>query len=303
MGQTLAETIKEATRWHLLENNGLLLAQCVRAVGWIGGTVPELTEQEGIIELPICDVAGGGFACGVALSGRRPIFIVRYQGFMWYDCASLINYAAKSKGIWNVPCPVFIRSIAMEGKGIGPVASSSQHGMFMRPPGCLVVAPMTPGEWTEAWLWYHMHDDPMYVSEHRMSFNIDYEMPNRIRPDSKITILAISSARLSAIKAIEVLDSMDIPCDLIHVTWLKPFNILSVMEESLAKTKLGVVFDSDFSISGPSRSIAYELMHITGAKVHAVGLEDRTCGVATAKENCVISKDGIISTVKNLLGE
>ena len=36
----------------------------------------------------------------------------------------IINYACKSKEIWKVPCPVFVRGIAMEG-GIGPVAGSS----------------------------------------------------------------------------------------------------------------------------------------------------------------------------------
>ena len=42
MGQaTLAETIREISRKHLEENNGLLLGQCVSAVGWINGTVPD----------------------------------------------------------------------------------------------------------------------------------------------------------------------------------------------------------------------------------------------------------------------
>ena len=46
----VAETIKKNTRKHL-ENGGLFYGQCVSAVGWIGGTVPEMTEEEGIIEL------------------------------------------------------------------------------------------------------------------------------------------------------------------------------------------------------------------------------------------------------------
>ena len=40
---TVAETIREITRKHLA-GGGVALGQCLTAVGWVGGTVPELTE-------------------------------------------------------------------------------------------------------------------------------------------------------------------------------------------------------------------------------------------------------------------
>ena len=46
----------------------------------------------------------------------------------------ILNYACKSKEIWNVPCPIFIRGIAMEGS-IGPVAGSSHYSLYYRMPG------------------------------------------------------------------------------------------------------------------------------------------------------------------------
>ena len=98
---TVAETISELTREHLQKNNGLALGQCLTAVGWVGGTVPQMREEDGLVELPATDVAGSGFAVGVALAGRRPIYIVRYQGFQWYNAVSVVNYAAKSKHIWG----------------------------------------------------------------------------------------------------------------------------------------------------------------------------------------------------------
>ena len=60
MGRTTAETIQALTRRHLLENRGLLFGQCVTAVGWIGGTVPQLAEDEGIIELSMADLSPEG---------------------------------------------------------------------------------------------------------------------------------------------------------------------------------------------------------------------------------------------------
>ena len=38
----------------------------------------------------------------------------------------IVNYAAKSKELFDTPCPVFVRGIGME-RAIGPVAGSSHH--------------------------------------------------------------------------------------------------------------------------------------------------------------------------------
>lgn len=301
MGRTVAQTIREITRVHLQENRGLFLGQCVTAVGWVGGTVPELTEEEGIVELPAVDAAGPGIAVGAALAGRRPIYTIRYQGFMWYNAAPLLNYAAKSKELWGVPCPLLVRSIAMEG-GIGPVATACHHAMVMHMPGMPVAAPMTPGEWRSAWEWFMSHDDPLYVSEHRRSFAIDYEMEPWVQPRADVTLLAISAGRLNALEAVKLLHAEGITANLLHVLWLKPFSVTPLMREALRASGLGVVIDSDFEIAGASRSLAYELMHETGVPVHALGLEDRTAGFAPQCDNPTPPADKIVRRVKGLLG-
>jgi len=74
------------------------------------------------------------------------------------------------------------------------------------------------------------------------------------------------------------------------------------MLESLKRTKVGIVIDSDFEITGASRSISYELMHLTGASVHALGLEDRVCGAAPNLENITPSPQKITATIQTLVG-
>ncbi len=301
MKPTVAQTIREATRSLLLEEKGLLFGQCVTAVGWIGGTVPELTEADGIVELPMADVAGAGMTVGAALSGRPCIYIIRYQGFMWYNAAPLLNYAAKSKDMWGIPCPLLVRSIAMEG-AIGPVASAAHHGMVMRMPGMPVVAPMTPGEWTSAWNWWRAHDDPVYLSEHRRSYPIDYEMADDLRSGARVTLIGISASRLNAIEAQRLLAEQGIVCDMIHCVWLKPFAAGEAMLASLAKTRLGLVIDSDFETAAAGRSIAYELMHQTGTLVHALGLEERSAGFSPESDNPSPTPQRIVAKVRNLIG-
>ena len=69
MSKTLREVIKEITREHLTKNNGIAMGQCLTAVGWVGGTLPELYEDSGMVELSMADVAGGGFAVGAGVWG------------------------------------------------------------------------------------------------------------------------------------------------------------------------------------------------------------------------------------------
>jgi len=80
MGKTVAETIKEISYNHTNKNNGVIMGQCLSAVGWVQNTVP--AQKKGIIEFPMTDVAGAGFAVGAAIAGARPIFILRFQSFL-----------------------------------------------------------------------------------------------------------------------------------------------------------------------------------------------------------------------------
>ena len=201
---TVRDTIKKIILKHLTKNNGLILGQCLSAVGWVGGTIPELTEKEGVIELSMADVANGGIVVGAGLSDRRPIYVIRYQGFNWFNAAIILNYACKSKEIWNVPCPIFIRGIAMEGS-IGPVAGSSHHSLYYRMPGIKIISPMTPKEYLLAYSDFMNNDDVYYISEHRGSYENKKELSDHLQGGLDIIIFCISITRFEAKKVREIL--------------------------------------------------------------------------------------------------
>lgn len=298
---TVAETIKRITREHLQKNRGLVLGQCLSAVGWVGGTVPEMTTEEGLVELPMADVAGGGIAVGVALSGKRPIYVVRYQGFQWYNAPMIINYAAKSKQLWGIPCPMFIRSIAMDG-GMGPVASGSHHSIYTRMPGIPVAAPMTPKEYESVWEYFLSHDDPVLASEHRRSFALETEMEDQIHPKAEITVLAISSTRLNALEAVGSLAKEGIVCNLIHLLWLKPFVVTEALINAIENSRVGaLVLDGDFE-NGVVKTIAYDIGQKVQKRTHVLGLEERTAGFAPQVDNLPPSAAKIARRIKELLG-
>ncbi|GIR93519.1 MAG: hypothetical protein CM15mP93_17060 [Thiotrichaceae bacterium] len=47
----------------------MCFGQCLTAVGWVGGTLPELYEKDGMVEVTTADVANGGFVVGAGLKG------------------------------------------------------------------------------------------------------------------------------------------------------------------------------------------------------------------------------------------
>lgn len=299
MATTVRDTIKEITRKHLSEGKGKCYGQCLTAVGWVGGTLPEMYEEDGMVEFSMADVAGGSIATGIALAGGRPIYVVRYQGFQWYNLVSVVNYAAKSKEIWNRPCPIFVRSIAMEG-GVGPVAGSSHHSLAHRMPGIKVVSPMTPGEYQHIYDCFMNDDEPYYISEHRKSYDNTEEFENIILPKADFTIFPISITRLEMKKLVELAEKENIYLNIIHQLWIKPFNIPSSWKLALDNSRFGGLVTDDDYVEGTASSIANELSLATGKKVWTLGLEPRTAGFHPSVDNLPPSAEKIIEKLKQI---
>jgi len=308
MAETSRDVIKRISEHHL-KNGGILLGQCLTAVGWVGHTVPELTENDGLVELSMADVAGGGIVTGSALAGKRPIYVVRFQGFQWFNAVMIVNYAAKSKEMWGIPCPLFVRSIAMDasgrkGRAIGPVAANSHHGIYYRMPGIPIATPMTPQEYQEVWDYFMNHDDPLYCSEHRRGWEVDFEMEDIIEKDADVTLFPISSTRLNALEAIKDLKNQGIKCNVIHILWLKPFG-LNKKDEKIAEALKnsrhgGLVIDGDH-INGVAKNMAFDLIHQFNIPIHALALEERTAGFAPHKDNLPPTTEKIVMKVKEII--
>jgi pyruvate/2-oxoglutarate/acetoin dehydrogenase E1 component len=300
MGKTVRETIKETVRHHLTKENGLAFGQCLTAVGWVGGTLPELYEEDGMVELSMADVAGGGIVVGAGLTGRRPMYIIRYQGFNWYNSPMIVNYACKSKEIWKNPCPVFVRSIAMEG-GTGPVASSSHHSLYYRMPGVKIVSPMTPNEYEQIYEDFMNQDDVFYVSEHRGSYGNSEELPNIIYDQSDIVLFPISITRFAAQEASKILADKGYKVSVIHQLWIKPFVFKDEWKKTLAGSRSGgIVLDDDY-VDGVARSLAHEIMMGSNKPVHVMGLEPRTAGFHPRVDNLPPNSNQIVEKILEVL--
>lgn len=290
---TLADTIREITRSHLEQKKGRLYAQCVKAVGWIGGTVPDV---DGIVELPTSDSSNGAIVVGAALGGERPIYVIRYQGFLTYNLSTIANYAAKSLEMWNEPCPVLVRALSMEGS-MGPVASNSHHSSVIRFPGIKVYCPITPKEWESAYHDFMNDSGPYFFSESRLALTNENEFPDVVIKNPKLTLFLVGPIRLKH----EELKREFPECNIVNVFLLKPFldksKCLSIFDGDY-----GVVVDSDYTICGAAEHIAYELMISSGKKVYALGLDDRTAGFSKQKDNLTPTLEKINEVINSCSG-
>tara|TARA_B100002052_G_C15827651_1_gene573736 strand:+ start:215 stop:1123 length:909 start_codon:yes stop_codon:yes gene_type:complete len=302
MAKTVRETIKSLIRSHLLKKRGKVFGQCLTAVGWVGGTLPEMYEKDGMIELSMADVAGGGIVTGSALMKERPIYVIRYQGFNWYNCPMIVNYAAKSKELWNKPCPVFVRGIGMEG-GIGPVAGSSHHSLYFRMPGIKICAPMTPKEYIKIYQQYMRETDVYYVSEHRGSFNNSKEFKNDLNGKKDLVLIAISITRFEAEKAKKILEEKGYKIGICHVLWIKPFKIPSKAYKAVKLSNKGAILLDDDYVDGVSNSIANKINLKTNKSIHTMGLKDKTAGAHKKVDNLPPNYKEIIKFSEKILNE
>ena len=295
MDKTLREVIRETTRSHL-DSGHLVMGECLSAVGWVARTLPE---RQDMTELPCSDVANSGFVVGAALAERRPIYVVRYQGFQWFNAALIVNYAAKSKALWGRPCPLLVRSIAMEG-GIGPVAGSSHHSLYHRMPGLKSFAPMTPGEWRAAYDEFMAGDDVVFLSEHRGAYDNTEEL-FPVRPERpEIVLFPISITRFAAARAAEELASESSRVAVHHIYQLKPFEpCASSIADLRASVYGGIVLDDDYP-DGVAKALAHDLAAATGRPMRVMGLANRTAGFAARVDNLPPTKEQIKQYIREV---
>jgi pyruvate dehydrogenase E1 component beta subunit len=286
---TLRETILKISKHHVLYNDSYILGQCLSAIGWVDGTVPDV---KNIIELPMVELTGAGIATGIAVAGKRPILVIRFQDFLIQNGSVLINYAAKRKELFGKGCPLWVRALAKEGDGTGGTHSGKLHSTFIHFPGLRIYAPITSGEYQECWEDFMRHDDPAICFEHRDTFGNDKEFFD-VRSDNKVTIYAVSLARLNALKAVDILAEEGIYCNLIHIYKLKPLVVYPV------HTK-GLIVDTGFEDCGFARDLAYQLMVSTGKKHIALGLKDTSVTCRKGFENLTPSVEQITYEARRL---
>ena len=300
MDKSLRETIKDITFKHLKKNKSQVFGQNLVDVGWVAGTLPKLYEKDGVIELPMADVAGGGIVTGSALVGKRPIYIIRYQGYNWLNCIFIVNYACKSKEIWNKPAPMFIRGLSNEG-GLGPASTSSHISIFYKMPGIKIFSPMSNSEYLKVYKKFMNKKDVFYISEHRKSYDNKKEFKNTIKDRLDIILMPISVTRFEAEKAKNYLNQTGYKVGIIHLFELKPFILKKKWITAIKNSKYGVLMTDNDYVDGILRILAHKINEKTDRMIHVMGLKDKSAGYTKETSNFPPSDMEIVNKVRNII--
>ena len=298
--KTVAETISELGKNLIDKHNGVIIGQCLTAVGWVQNTVPK--QKRSIYELQMTDISGAGIAVGCALGGSRPVLVIRFQSFLWLNSSPIVMHAGIAKEIFGYGCPILIRAIASESAdGQGPLHANNYHSIFLNVPGISVCAPMTPNEYKKVWDHYLKHDTPLLVSEHRNSYKSSLEIKNIYNKSKSTdaTIFAISSARFSAMTACKEAENLKL--NLINIVWLNPLKFNKKDIETLKKSKIGLVIDASYEYCGVTESVAYKLQLLSKVPVYAMGLKNNLPGVNKINENGTPTAKEILDKIRFLI--
>ena len=301
--KSLRETINIITKKHLKKFKTFIFGQNLLGVGQVDNTLPKnLKEKDGIIDLPMADVAGGGIVTGAALASRsRPFYIIRYQGYNWFNMIFIINYACKSKAIWKIPCPIWIRGIASEGN-IGPVAGSAHISQFYKMPGIKIFSPINSEEYLFTYKKFLKDNDVYYISEHRKTYSNIKTSKNIYYKNPQIT-LVLNSITRNLSKDIQnyFKNNKKIKIGVINIFKLKPF-VLSKKEKEMLKNtqKKIIICDNDYTDGLPS-ILASKINIITNCKIEMMGLPNKTAGHHTKKDVLPPNSLDVIKKIKKIL--
>ena len=283
----------------LVEKNGLIFGHNLTDVGWVAGTIPPLPEHPGYIELPITDIAGVGIAVGAAISNRPIVFISRYQGYLWFNLAPLATYASVSRTVFNQDCWIMFRSIADDG-ALGPVASGTYLSLATQILGLRVVAPVTKLQWKEVWKQFLSKKDPMFVSEHRSTYEIDYEFEVHSKAP-KVVVLSIGGTFINLRDVSCKLQEKKINHSSHSLLWISPIQISANVIEEIVKSSLCVILDPGSKDFGVGAGVQQYISELCQTKIIVIASKEKISGYSSNLKSSIASSETIVKQILKYL--
>ena len=147
------------------------------------------------------------------------------------------------------------------------------------------------------------HDDVVYISEHRGSYDNKIELKDIYQKKCDVVIFAISITRFEAIKAAKELSKIGIKVGVANILWIKPFKIKEKWIDMLNKSKYGgIILDDDYT-QGIAESLAFRLLEKTkkNVRLKAMGLKNKSAGFSKKTDNLPPNKNELIKIIKEIV--
>lgn len=155
-------------------------------IGVAGGTYKatqglyEKYGAERVIDTPISENSYTGLGIGASFVGVRPIIEIMSVNFAWLALDQIVNSAAKVRYMsgGQLSAPIVIRSPGGAAHQLGAQHSARMEKVFMGIAGLRVVTPSTPRQAYGLLKSAVRCDDPVFVNEHELMYNLRGEVPD-----------------------------------------------------------------------------------------------------------------------------
>lgn len=156
-------------------------------IGVVGGTYKatkglyEKFGPERVIDTPISENGFTGLGIGASFLDVRPIIEIMSVNFAWLAMDQMFNTAAKvhfmSGG--QLKAPIVVRSPGGTAHQLGAQHSARMEKVFMGIAGLRVVTPSCPRQAYGLLKSAVRCDDPVFIYEHELMYNMKGEVPNK----------------------------------------------------------------------------------------------------------------------------
>ncbi|HSX24718.1 MAG TPA: transketolase C-terminal domain-containing protein [Candidatus Andersenbacteria bacterium] len=213
-------------------------------------------------DMPLSENAMTGTVIGAAISGMKPILVHQRLDFALLSLDQIINNAAKWFYMFGgqQSVPLVIRMIIGHGWGQGAQHSQNLQALFAHIPGLKVVMPSQPSDAKGLLIASIQDPNPVIFLEHRWIHNATGDVPKKLyatplgkanitKKGSDITIISSSYMALEALRAAQLLESLNISAEVVDLRTISPLDEATIIR-SIKKTGRLLVVDSAWTNGG-----------------------------------------------------
>ena len=221
---------------------------------------PGLVEEFGPVRVrdtPISEQAILGAALGAAVTGLRPVAELMFADFIPVAMDQIVNQIAKYRYMsgGRLKAPLTVRSAQGGGAGFGTQHSQCAESWLASFPGVKCVSPSTPAEMYGLLRGAIRDDNPVFVLEHKLLYNLKGEVADNAGPialgkariaraGEHVTIVALQVMLHRSLEAAATLAAEGIDVEVIDLRSVQPLDRATVLASIQKTGRLVVVEES-----------------------------------------------------------
>jgi pyruvate dehydrogenase E1 component beta subunit len=234
------------------------------------GMLDEFGEKR-VIDTPIAELGFAGIAVGSTMTGNRPIVEFMTFNFSLVGIDQIINNAAKIRQMsgGQFKCPIVFRGPTASAGQLAATHSQAFESWFANCPGLKVIVPSNPYDAKGLLKAAIRDDDPVIFMESEQMYGDKGEVPEGEyilpigvaevkRAGSDVTIVSFGKIIKEAYRAVDILESEGISCEIIDLRTVRPLDINTVLE-SVKKTNRLVILEEAWPFGNVSTEITYQI--------------------------------------------